>query len=213
MSCNDNIITAEVSSGEEMDFLTEKARRDYKLVCSALYDGDESAYAKLLKLYREPLFQMLYRMVGNADEADDLTMETFGKAFCQLERYSPTNAFSTWLFSIGSNSCIDLIRRRRLQTVAMSSFVGDQDEGFDLPLPSPAMNPEEEVIASQRARRLRDVVSQLKPAYRRVIEMRYFEELSYEEIAERLNLPMGTVKVHLLRARQLLAGILRHSEV
>lgn len=193
---------------DESKLMTEKARRDYKLVRLALHEGDESAYAKLLKLYKEPLFQMLYKMIGNVDEADDLTMETFGKAFCQLDRYTPTNAFSTWLFSIGSNCCIDLIRRRRLQTVSMSSFTDSDDEVYELPMPSNSPTPEEEVIASQRAVRMRDVISQLKPAYRRVIEMRYFEELSYEEIAERLQLPMGTVKVHLLRARQLLASII-----
>lgn len=195
----------------EPEFATERAKRDYRLVCAARDEGDEKAYASLMERYKEALYQMLYRMTGDADEADDLTMESFGKAFCQLNSYSPTNAFSTWLFSIGSNCCIDRIRRRRLQMVSISDLASrDEDEVFELPMPSNGPNPEEEFIAAQRVKRLRDVVMQLKPNYRRVIELRYFEELSYDEIAERLGLPMGTVKVHLLRARQLLANIIEN---
>lgn len=189
---------------------TEKSKRDYDLVCAAREQGDEKAYAELMALYKDSLFQMLYRMTGDTDEADDLTIETFGKAFCQLDLYTPTNAFSTWLFSIGANTCIDRIRRRRLQTVPISSLATrDEDDNYELPMPSSGPNPEETIIASQRVNRMRDVVAQLKPNYRKVIELRYYEELSYEEIAQRLSLPMGTVKVHLLRARQLLATIIK----
>ncbi|MBR1792550.1 MAG: sigma-70 family RNA polymerase sigma factor [Bacteroidales bacterium] len=194
----------------EPNFATEKSKRDYQLVCAAREQGDERAYAELMGRYRDSLYQMLFKMTGDADEADDLTIETFGKAFCQLHLYSPTNAFSTWLFSIGSNSCIDRIRRRHLPTVPLSSLASrDEDDHYELPMPSSSPNPEEEIIASQRVKRVREVVSMLKPSYRTVIELRYFEELSYEEIAQRLSLPMGTVKVHLLRARQLLDAIIK----
>lgn len=189
---------------------TAKARRDYQLVCAARDQGDQRAYANLMQLYRTPLYLMLLKMTNSPTEADDLTIETFGKAFCSLHLYSPTHAFSTWLFSIASNNCIDHIRRRRMQTVPLSDISTRSDgDNYEYPLPADAPTPEEEVMTAQRARLLRSLVAQLKPQYRRIVEMRYFEELSYEEIAEQLSLPMGTVKVQLMRARNLLASIMQ----
>ena len=188
----------------------EKALRDYQLVLAARDTGDQRAYADLMRFYREPIYMMLLRMTHNPTEADDLTIETFGKAFCQLHSYSPTNTFATWLFAIASNNGIDYIRRRRLETVSLSSMsVGSENDGYEYPMPSSDATPEEALMASQRSELLREVVRQLKPRYRTIVEMRYFEELSYEEIAERLKLPMGTVKIQLRRARMLLAEILK----
>ena len=188
----------------------EKALRDYQLVLAAREKGDQRAYADLMRFYREPIYMMLLRMTHNPTEADDLTIETFGKAFCQLHLYTPTNTFATWLFAIASNSGIDFIRRRRLEMISLSSMsVGSDNEGYEYPMPSDDANPEEALIDTQRGEVLRDVVRQLKPRYRTIVEMRYFQELSYEEIAERLKLPMGTVKIQLRRARMLLAEILK----
>lgn len=188
----------------------EKAQRDYQLVLAAREKGDQRAYADLMRFYREPIYMMLLRMTHNPTEADDLTIETFGKAFCQLHSYTPTNTFATWLFSIASNSGIDYIRRRRLEMVSLNSMsVGNDNEGYEFPIPSPDATPEEQLIDTQRSQLLREVVRQLKPRYRTIVEMRYFEEMSYEEIAEKLKLPMGTVKIQLRRARMLLAEILK----
>ena len=188
----------------------EKALRDYQLVLAAREKGDQRAYADLMRFYREPIYMLLLRMMHNPTEADDLTIETFGKAFCQLHLYTPTNTFATWLFAIASNSGIDFIRRRRLEMISLSSMsVGSDNEGYEYPMPSDDANPEEALIDTQRGEMLRDVVRQLKPRYRTIVEMRYFQELSYEEIAERLKLPMGTVKIQLRRARMLLAEILK----
>ena len=188
----------------------EKALRDYKLVLAARDKGDQRAYADLMRFYREPIYMMLLRMTHNPTEADDLTIETFGKAFCQLHSYSPTNTCATWLCAIASNNGIDYIRRRRLETVSLNSMsVGNENDGYEYPMPSPDANPEEALMATQRSELLHEVVKQLKPRYRMIVEMRYFEELSYEEIAEKLKLPMGTVKIQLRRARMLLAEILK----
>ena len=188
---------------------TEKAQRDYQLVCAAREHGDQRAYAQLMQYYREPLYLMLLKMTNNPIEADDLTIETFGKAFCSLNLYSPTHAFSTWLFSIASNKCIDHIRHKRMETIPLTAISSQENEFYEYPLPSDLPSPEEEIITAQRVEMLHSVVDQLKPRYRKMIQMRYFEELSYEEIAEQMNLPMGTVKVQLLRARKLLAEILK----
>lgn len=188
----------------------EKAQRDYQLVLAAREKGDQRAYADLMRFYREPIYLMLLRMTHNPTDADDLTMDTFGKAFCQLHTYTPSNTFATWLFAIASNNGIDYIRRRHLATVSLSDItVHNDDDSYDYPLPSQDANPEEALISSQRGELLRDVVRQLKPRYRTIVEMRYFQELSYDEIAQKLSMPLGTVKIQLRRARQLLAEILK----
>ena len=188
---------------------TEKAQRDYQLVCRAREEGDQRAYADLLRMYKEPIYLLLLKMTNNPTEADDLTMEAFGKAFASLHLYNPTHAFSTWLFSIATNNCVDFIRKKRLQTIYLDDIRTSADnEVYEYPIPAEADNPEEDIIHQQRVQILREVVKQLKPRYRRLVEMRYFEEMSYEEIAEELQMPLGTVKVQLFRARDLLHNIL-----
>lgn len=188
---------------------SEKAQRDYLLVQRARENGDQRAYADLMRMYKEPIYLLLLKMTNNPIEADDLTIETFGKAFASLHLYTPTHAFSTWLYSIATNNCVDYIRKKRLQTVYLDDIcttsVGDV---YEYPIPSDSNNPEESFIHEQRVNLLRDVVRQLKPRYRRLVEMRYFDEKSYEEIATELNMPLGTVKIQLFRARDLLRNIL-----
>lgn len=192
----------------------DRALRDYQLVLAAREKGDERAYANLMQLYREPVYLMLLRMTHSPVEADDLTIETFGKAFCQLNTYTPKSSFSTWLFAIASNRGIDHIRRRHMETVSLSSLsVNNEDEQFEYPMPSDAPTPEEEMMTAQRSDLMREVVQQLKPRYRQIVELRYFDELSYEEIAQRLQQPLGTVKIQIRRARMLLAEIMKdHKE-
>ena len=188
---------------------TDKAQRDYQLVCRARENGDQRAYADLMRMYKEPIYLMLLKMTNNPTDADDLTIEAFGKAFSSLHLYTPTHAFSTWLFSIATNNCVDFIRKKKLQTVYLDDMrTRVADDAYEYPIPSDADNPEQAIIEEQRVQMLRDVVKQLKPRYRQLVELRYFEELSYEEIAERLHLPLGTVKVQLFRARDLLHNIL-----
>jgi RNA polymerase sigma-70 factor (ECF subfamily) len=194
----------------EAQFQNDKAQRDYQLVLAARDRGDERAYADLMRIYREPIYMMLLRMTHSPVDADDLTIETFGKAFCQLSSYTPQNTFATWLFSIASNSGIDFIRRQHMDLVSLTSMsVCSEDEAFEYPLPSSDANPEEAMIEVQRDALVRQVVEQLKPRYRRIVKMRYFEELSYEEIAKQLNIPLGTVKIQLRRARMFLAEIIK----
>ena len=190
--------------------LTDKAARDYRLVCLAREKGDEKAFADLLKIYREPLYLMLLKMTNDPVEADDLTIEAFGKAFRSLHLYTPTHAFSTWLFTIASNNCIDHIRKKRLKTVSINNvYSQDNEEQTEMQIESNAPNPEEEFITGQRVKIMRETVHLLKPRYRNLVEMRYFEELSYEEISLKLNLPIGTVKAQLFRARDLLYNLLK----
>jgi len=198
---------------EVTSHLTDKALRDYKLVKLAIGNGDQNAYAELLNNYRDSLYFMLLKMTNNPVDADDLTIEAFGKAFKNLHQYTPDFAFSTWLFKIASNNCIDFIRKKKKQTFSIDKPF-DHIDGDDLSnnIPSQTLDPEEELIKEQKINLMRQVVEKLKPHYRTLIELRYFKEYSYEEIAQELDLPLGTVKAQLFRSREFLFNILKHSQ-
>ena len=192
--------------------LTEKARRDYELIQAALEKGERNAYAELMRNYRDTLYFMMLKMTNSPQDADDLTIEAFGKAFKNLKQYTPDYAFSTWLFKIASNNCIDFIRRRKMNESVSININELTESGDELAgnIPETARNPEEDIIRDQKIQALRDIVDRLKPHYRRLIEMRYYNELSYEEIAAELDLPLGTVKAQLFRAREFLYHILKN---
>lgn len=192
---------------------TEKAKRDYILVRRAVDEGDQKAYAELMKHYKDSIYFMLLKMTNSPDDADDLTIEAFGKAFKKLHQYTPNYAFSTWLFKIASNNCIDFIRKKKKITVSIDKSYDDEN-GTEMSqtLPSEGMDPEEHIMKKQKIKLMHEVVEKLKPRYRRLIELRYFKELSYEEIAEELELPLGTVKAQLFRAREFLFNILKNSK-
>jgi RNA polymerase sigma factor (sigma-70 family) len=193
--------------------LTDKAKRDYQLVRLAIDKGDQSAYAELMNNYRDTIYFMLLKMTNNAIDAEDLTIEAFGKAFKNLSHYTPDFAFSTWLFKIASNNCIDFIRKKKKQELSIDEPI-DDDEGKELThhIPSDGPDPEEVLMKEQKATILREVVERLKPHYRKLIELRYFKEYSYEEISEELDLPLGTVKAQLFRAREFLYNIIKRKE-
>jgi RNA polymerase sigma-70 factor (ECF subfamily) len=154
-------------------------------------------------------------MVNNRDDADDLTIEAFGKAFKKLHQYTPNYAFSTWLFKIASNNCIDFIRKKKKRQGTFSIDKGyENSEGSEIgiDLKSDVLNPEEVYIREQKIKLMQDVVKKLKPRYRRLVELRYFKEFSYDEIAQELELPLGTVKAQLFRAREFLFNILKNQE-
>ncbi|MFL5764325.1 MAG: RNA polymerase sigma factor [Bacteroidia bacterium] len=200
---------------DELEFdsnLSVKAVHDYHLIRAALDNGDQKAYAELMGRYRDSVYFMLLKMVNNKDDADDLTIEAFGKAFKRLSQYTPNYAFSTWLFKIASNNCIDFIRRKKMTTFSIDkTFENDEGGEMNMDIKAEGLNPEENMVKKQKVKHMREVVEKLKPRYRVLVEMRYFEELSYEEIAEKLELPLGTVKAQLFRAREFLANILKNS--
>jgi len=192
--------------------LTTKAQRDCELVMAALEKGDQNAYAELMRNYRDTLYFMMLKMTNNPEDADDLTIEAFGKAFKNLKQYTPDYAFSTWLFRIASNNCIDFIRKRRMNESISVNLNEMNEKGDDLSdiLPSNTRTPEEDIIRNQKIQALRDVIDKLKPHYKKLIELRYYKELSYEEISKELELPIGTVKAQLFRARELMQQILKN---
>jgi len=199
---------------EVTEHLTEKARRDYNLVQLAINNGDQQAYATLLNNYRDSLYFMMLKMTNNPTDAEDLTIEAFGKAFKNIQQYSSDFAFSTWLFRIAANNCIDFLRKNRRIQFSDGFSDDEEDPGAVYPstVPSNTLDPEERIIEKQKISLMHEVVEKLKPHYRNLIELRYFKELSYEEIATQLDLPLGTVKAQLFRAREFLYQILKHAQ-
>ncbi len=192
--------------------LSEKAQQDFILVENAR-KGDQRAYAELLGKYRDAIFYMLLKMVNNTCDAEDLTIEAFGKAFKNIHQYSPDFAFSTWLFKIATNNCIDFIRKRRGNVISLDHTLHDDDSSVpSTQIQSDIPDPETHMINQQKIKLMRDVVSKLKPRYRKLVELRYYSEYSYEEISLELKLPIGTVKAQLFRARELLFNILKNTE-
>lgn len=193
--------------------LSEKAKYDLELVARA-NNGDQKAYAELMTRYKDAIYFMLLKMINNKTDAEDLTIEAFGKAFKNLSQYSPHYAFSTWLFKIASNNCIDYLRKKRSNVISIDrNFVDEKETEPQVQLRDETPDPEENLIRSQKAVLMRTIVQKLKPRYRTLIELRYFKEYSYEEISEELGLPLGTVKAQLFRARELLYNTLKNSEV
>ncbi|MBK7133474.1 MAG: sigma-70 family RNA polymerase sigma factor [Bacteroidales bacterium] len=186
--------------------LSEKAKGDLLLVEEAK-KGNEKAFASLMNRYRDSIYYMLLKMVNNPYDAEDLTIEAFGKAFRNIESYTPRYAFSTWLFKIATNNCVDFIRKKQLAPTPLD-HLQDSMDNVTVNIQSDLPDPEESLINHQKIEALKDIVSQLKPRYKSLIELRYYKEYSYEEISSELKLPIGTVKAQLYRAKTLLYNIL-----
>ena len=195
----------ELNSGSN---LSPKAQIDFDLVIKARELQDERAYAELMEKYRDSIFYMMLKMVKNTDDADDLTIEAFGKAFNLLHQYTPNYAFSTWLFRIATNNCIDFIRKKRMNTFSLDKDIDTEDGKMTMDVRDEMLNPEERIIRKQKIRIMREIVDQLKPRYKNLVVLRYFREYSYEEIAEETDLPIGTVKAQLFRAREQLYALM-----
>ena len=193
--------------------LTDKGLRDLKLIKRALDQGDTTAYNELMKLYRDPLYFMLLEKVGDKELAKDLTIEALGKAFKKLHMYTPNYTFSTWLFTVARNNCIDYLRKNKIKTTSFDQFTIDNDgKKNKIDIQSDELNPEGILIRKQKIAILRQVVDKLKPKYRELVKLRYFKEMSYEEISTLLQVPIGTVKAQLYRSREQLFQIVSGSK-
>jgi RNA polymerase sigma factor (sigma-70 family) len=188
---------------------SSRAQQDLELVDKAKA-GDQASFEILMKRYHDSIFYMVLKMVHNRDDAEDLTMEAFGKAFNNISNYSADFAFSTWLFKIATNNSIDFIRKKKLMTTSLERTSATEDgETTPIAVKDHSANPEESMVKEQRAAKIRSAIEQLSPKYRSLIELRYLDELSYEEIAAKLDLPLGTVKAQLFRAKDMLYNNLK----
>jgi len=189
---------------------SEKAKKDFILIEKAK-DGDEKAYAELMQRYKKPVYHMILKMVRNVDDAEDLTIEAFAKAFRNLRKFNPEFTFSTWLFRIATNNCIDFIRKKKLETTSISGALKDDNgDNVDMDIRDVNLDPQEEAIKSEKIDLIQNIVTKLPPKYQLLVKLRYFQELSYEEIAVEIDAPLGTVKAQLHRARELLYDLVKN---
>ena len=192
---------------------SDKALMDFKLIDMAVKNGDQQAFADLMKRYKKPVYHMILKMVRNVDDAEDLTIEAFAKAFKNLHRFKKDYTFSTWLFRIATNNSIDFIRKKKLETTSLeSSYTDDSGEDIRIDVEDNNLNPQERAIKTQKVQLIQMFVTQLPAKYQRLVKLRYFEELSYEEIAKELEAPLGTIKAQLHRARELLYDLVKGKE-
>lgn len=192
---------------------SDKALEDFRLIDRATIDNDEQAFAELMKRYNKPVYHMILKMVRNVDDAEDLTIEAFAKAFKNLSKFKKDYTFSTWLFRIATNNAIDFIRKKKLETMSLdTSFKDDSGEAVKIDVEDNELNPMEETIKSQKIELIRIFVDKLPPKYQRLVKLRYFDELSYEEIARELEAPLGTIKAQLHRARELMYDLVKGKE-
>ena len=188
-----------------------KSERDCRFVKLILETGDRTAYTQLMDEYFEKVYSRMLKMTSLPGDAEDLTMEAFNKAFSKLDQYTPEFAFSTWLYRIAKNNCIDYIRRNKKDN---DNMVNQLEAGIGIvahELANQLPSPEQLMINRQETALLREIVETLHPKYKDIIKLHYFKELSCEEIATQLDLPEGTVKVRLFRARELLYNIMSKS--
>lgn len=163
--------------------------------------GEEEAFRLLVQRYERPVYHLVWRMVRSDEDAKDLTQEIFLKVFRVLEQFDSSRTFSSWLYKIAANQTIDHLRRRRMRTVSLGPDHTDDDRP-PLDLADDGATPDEDLDETRRRERLSNLVTRLAPHYRIVIQLRYDQQLSYEEITEALGLPIGTVKARLHRAHQ-----------
>lgn len=196
---------------ESPETSTEKAQRDLRLVKEAYENGNQKAYAELMGYYRDSIYYMMLKMCRNPYDAEDLTIEAFGKAFRNLDHYSSEYAFSTWIFRIAANNCIDFLRRKNTSPMCVDDDLETcEQKAVSMPNAVERRTPEDFCMEKQRVAMMRIAVSQMRENYRKLIELRYFNELSYEEIAEELNISLANVKIKLFRAKDMLANIMKN---
>ncbi|WP_114752261.1 RNA polymerase sigma factor [Pleomorphovibrio marinus] len=187
---------------------SDKALEDFELIDRAVKEKDQQAYATLMKRYKKAVYFMILKMIRDTDDAEDLTMEAFAKAFRNLHKFKKDYTFSTWLFRIATNNTIDFIRKKKLKTMSLNNTLTDDGgNAVNIDVEDDDNNPQDEYIKSQRIEMVRIFVDKLPAKYRKLVKLRYFDELSYDEIAEQLEKPLGTVKAQLHRSRELLYEI------
>lgn len=186
-----------------------KTVTDIELIKQAL-EGDQQAYYEILKKYRAPLYNLLYRMVRNKMETEDLVQEAFIKAFSSLASYNDDYAFSTWLYKIAINNCIDFFRKKKLKTFPIDRPIESRDGDIKRELPDVSYRPDRDLLTKEKDKLIEDAIQNLPEKYRTAIVLRHHEDKSYEEISVIMRIPLGTVKARIFRAREMLKKQLKH---
>ncbi|GAK42615.1 RNA polymerase sigma factor [Paenibacillus sp. TCA20] len=166
--------------------------------------GDQRAFAELVELYKDKLFHLAYRMLNNRHEAEDIVQETFLRVYRNMEKYDPEQKFSTWIYRIATNLCIDRLRRKK-PSYSLDAELGDQEgtDGYAM-IPSDNRTPESEALLSETQRIIRDAIETLPAKYKSIMVLRYLQDLSLQEISDILGMPVTTIKTRVHRGREFL---------
>ncbi len=171
--------------------------------------GKQASYEKLMKKYYQMIYNLVYRMISKKEDVEDLTQEAFIKAFNSLQNFDKQFAFSTWLFKIATNNAIDYLRKKKLSTFSIDKEIAADDSDYKFEIPDHESKPDRHIVDDQMKQILNEAIESLPPKYKEVIVLRHKEEKEYEEIAKELKLPLGTVKAHIFRGRELLNKYLK----
>jgi RNA polymerase sigma-70 factor (ECF subfamily) len=182
-------------------------------IIQSIISGNINDFSKLQKKYYRSIRTIIRKMIRNENDADDLTQETFIKAYKALSSYDPKYLFSSWLMRIASNSCIDFLRKRKIETISYSqSLQQSDDDDLFFQIPSKELNPYEKIESTEQRNIIFSLIEQLPQNYRQIILLRFQQELDYNEIAEVLNIPIGTVKATLFRAKKMINILLKKKQ-
>lgn len=193
---------------KEPNVHSESRIEDFRVIREAIA-GDQAAYKFLMKKYHDAIYNLIYKMIHDKNDVEDLTQEAFIKAFNSLESFNFEFAFSTWLYKIATNNSIDYLRKKKIKTYSIDKPISTKDGEMEYEIPDSTFVPDKTVIFDQKRNIIQDAIETLPEKYQKVITMRHQEEKSYEEIAEELDIPLGTVKAHIFRAREMLYKQLR----
>ncbi|RRN69148.1 RNA polymerase sigma factor SigW [Peribacillus simplex] len=172
--------------------------------------GDHNAFGEIVEIYKDKVFQICFRMLGNRQEAEDLAQEAFVRAFVNIRSFNIQMKFSTWLYRIATNLCIDRLRKKKPDYYLDAEVAGTEGLNMYSHVASDMAKPEEEVESLELQETIQVEIMKLPEKYRSVIVLKYIEELSLKEISEILDLPVGTVKTRIHRGREALRKQLRH---
>lgn len=184
---------------------------DERQVIQRVLDGDQEAFAGLVTAYEKQVYNLCLRMCGNPEDARDLSQEAFVKAWRGLQFYQFEAAFSTWLYRLTSNVCIDFLRRKKRAPQTVPPLQNENGEDVEPEVADSLPGPEEQLLHRERQSQIAWAMGQLEPEFRQVLTLRVIQELSYEQIAEITDLKVGTVKSRIARARWKLKKILLES--
>jgi RNA polymerase sigma factor (sigma-70 family) len=186
-----------------------QSRIEDKALIAAALGGDQVAYKRLMEKYHGGIANLVSRMTGRQEDVEDLVQEAFIKAFNSLASFNDEFAFSTWLYKIATNNCIDAMRKRRLRTMSIDRPTANPDGDQQYEIPDSSNIPDQHILRTQQTEAIQAAIDALPEKYRTVIVLRHQMEKSYEEIAAELELPLGTIKAHIFRAREMLYKHLR----
>lgn len=183
---------------------------DDRTLVERIVSGERDLFTDLVARYEKRILNYVYRIIHRYEDAHDLTQEIFIKVFMALDRYDPKYQFSTWIFRIAQNSAIDTLRKRSLPEVSLTKSGPDDDDGKERDVADDGVSPYRELKNKEMSAAIDDAILNLPEDYRELIQLRHFGELSYEEIADLKDMPLGTVKNKLFRARNMLKDTLSH---